>query len=188
MKWLPWVVLALLVAACARPQPPDEWAVERQVSRDKTDTAADAICTNAEALALGALDGADFTTAIDEMARLAAVIGATEALGALNRATAFADADVERALIHDEIVAASEIIDIASDEMCGLPIFSATYASANWALCYGELGIPVAEICRTDERHDLRRSHHCELSAVLDRRAALPAAQLQHGRDRGAGW
>ena len=146
MKWMSWAAFALICASCAAPQPPTDWTVER-IAPDGGDSndVAIVICDDMRTLALGShADSSRLTNTLDELARISAVVGATAALPALNRARAALDRGAEPADVHDDLVSAAERIDAPSVEFCDLPMFTAVYAASGWPSCHGELAIPVA--------------------------------------------
>jgi hypothetical protein len=146
MKWMSWVAFALLCASCAAPKPPEDWTIERQASDSSAGADSPiAVCEDMCDLALGShADSEDLTATLDELARMSAIVGATAALPALNRATTALDAGAAVIDVHDDLASAADAIDPPSLDVCLLPVFTALYAAGGWPACYGELAIPVA--------------------------------------------
>jgi hypothetical protein len=150
MDWRLWLVVLLLVASCASPEPPDAWAVHRVAPTDEVEEPAGGVCDDIRTLALGS--HADETTldgTLEELARLAAVTGATAALPLLSDIGTLVDdptvSDRRRAVQqHDLMVLASRAIDDATSTVCGLPGFSALYATSGFPDCHFEMEIPIA--------------------------------------------
>jgi len=123
MKWWTWPVLALVVAllaaACAWPEPPDAWAVQRLTSVEEVATSGPA-CDDLRALAPGSLVAEpDREPTLGELVRIAAVVGAAEALPVLNKLRALAadteSPDSEPATDrHDLLLTAGNTIDDAT--------------------------------------------------------------------------
>jgi hypothetical protein len=150
-RWL-WPVVALVVAliaaSCAAPDPPDAWAVQRLTPTE--DVVADpGVCDDVRALALGSrADDTDIGPTLDELGRISAVVGASAALPDLNALRALDDetdlSDLELgARRHDLLLAAAEIIDDATSAVCEIPAFSALYAATGFADCYFPMEIAV---------------------------------------------
>ena len=145
-----WLVVLALGASCASPEPPDAWAVHRVTPTDVVEAPVDGVCEDIRTLALGS--HADETTldgTLEELARVAAVTGATAALPLLNDFGGLADDDSlsdERRAVeqHDLLVLASREIDDATSAACGLPAFSALYATSGFPDCHFEMEIPIA--------------------------------------------
>jgi hypothetical protein len=168
MKWRLSLVVLLLGASCASPEPPDAWAVHRVTPTNEVEQPTDGVCGDIRTLALGS--HADETTldgTLEELARLAAVTGATAALPLLNDVGALDDdptlSDQRRAVErHDLMVLASRAIDDATSAACGLPAFSALYATSGFPDCHFEMEIPIAAYtaprtpgrCTTEGRPD----------------------------------
>jgi hypothetical protein len=165
------LALVVLTGACTSPQRPDDWEVQRIDEPDRADrstTTEDAVCADVRALALGSTPvDTDLAPLVEELARLAAVAGATAALPSLNRIAevaadpALTEAGV-RIATHDLLVTASRPIDEATYAACEIPLFTALYAATDFADCRMELEIPVAAYtappdptgCATAERPD----------------------------------
>ena len=160
MKWklalaVSWLAVSSLAASCAAPEPPEEWVVQR-VTPTEVREESGGVCHDVRVLALGShaheatLDGT-----LDELARLAALTGATEALPLLTRIDTLDDdaeltphqRGVER---HDLLVLASRSIDDATSAACELPAFSALYATTGFPDCHFEMELPVAAYTRAD--------------------------------------
>lgn len=145
-----WLVVLALAASCASPEPPDAWAVHRVTPTDQVEAPTDGVCDDIRTLALGS--HADETTldgTLEELARVAAVTGATAALPLLNDIGELTDddslSDRRRAVQqHDLLVLASREIDDATSTACGLPAFSALYATSGFPDCHFEMEIPIA--------------------------------------------
>ncbi len=96
------------------------------------------VCEDIEALALGSLaTETDIEPALDELARLGAVAGASDALVHLTTAH---DADDPSS----SLAAAAVDLDAAGYAECEIPIFSALYVTTTWASCHGAVDIPAA--------------------------------------------
>ncbi len=160
MKWklalaVSWLAVSSLAASCAAPEPPEEWVVQR-VAPTEVREETGGVCHDVRVLALGShaheatLDGT-----LDELARLAALTGATEALPLLTRIDTLDDdpeltshqRGVER---HDLLVLASRSIDDATAAACELPAFSALYATTGFPDCHFEMELPVAAYTTAD--------------------------------------
>lgn len=150
MKWSLLLVVMLFGASCASAEPTDAWAVHRVTPTNEVEEPTDGVCDDIRNLALGS--HADETTldgTLEELARLAAVTGATEALPLLNDVGALAEdptvSDHRRTVEqHDLMVLASRAIDDATSTACGLPGFSALYATSGFPECHFEMEIPIA--------------------------------------------
>lgn len=148
MKRRLWIVAALVAASCSSPQPPDAWAVERVADDDEVLT--DALCQDVTTLALGShADDPDLVSTLDELARIAALAGATDALPTLGDiAVVLADTEMSEqgrfVALHDLLVDAAGALDDATAAACEIPVFSALYASSGFPDCHFEMEIPVA--------------------------------------------
>lgn len=150
------LVVALIAASCAAPEPPDAWAVQRLTPTEEV-VADPGVCDDVRALALGSrADDTDIGPTLDELARISAIVGATAALPDLD---AFRDLDDETDLSdlelgarrHDLLAAAAEIIDDATSRVCEIPAFSALYATTGFADCYFSMEIAVGAYTLADD-------------------------------------
>ena len=145
-----WLVVLALGASCASPEPPDAWAVHRVTPTDAVEAPTDGVCADIRTLALGShADETSLDGTLEELARVAAVTGATAALPLLNDIGELTDdetlSDRRRAVQqHDLLVLASREIDDAASTVCGLPAFSALYATSGFPDCHFEMEIPIA--------------------------------------------
>lgn len=139
----------VLAASCAAPEPPDAWAVERVTPTDDREEVS-GVCEEVRALALGShADEESLDATLDELARIAASIGATEALPLLSDVGAIADDEAlterqQEIRRHDLLVQASRPIDDATADACDIPVFSALYAGTGFPDCHLVLDIPIA--------------------------------------------
>lgn len=142
-------MVLLLAASCAAPERPDGWAVQRVTPTDDRVEPV-GVCEDIRTLALGSraeettLDGT-----LDELARIAATTGATAALPLLSDIGGLeADPDLSPHAVavqrHDLLVTASRSIDDTTSAACGIPAFSALYATTGFPDCHFEMEIPVA--------------------------------------------
>lgn len=143
-------LVAFVASACSKPEPPDEWQIQRVAPPDDTAEVEDELCTEVRTFATGTLDDrTELEPMLEELARLAALSGATEALSPLDRVGSVAD-DPElttvgrRLATHDLLVAASRPVDDATWVACEVPLFTALYAGGGIADCHLELDIAVA--------------------------------------------
>jgi hypothetical protein len=166
MKWWTWIVVsivvALLAASCASPEPTDAWAVQRLTPVEDVVTGG-TVCDDVRTLALGALAAeTDLEPTLDELARIAAVVGATDALPALNELRALA-ADTESSESelavdrHDLLFTAGNAIDDATSVACEVPAFSALYATSGFPDCFFEMEIAVGAYTVAGEPGDCRQ-------------------------------
>ena len=149
MKWCPWIVVLLLAASCAAPQPPEAWSVERVTPTDDR-PAESGVCSDVRTFALGSHAAeTSLGGTLDELARIAALTGATAALpllsdlGELDTDDSLTDAG-RRIRQHDLLVLASRSIDASTAASCSIPAFSALYAASGFPECHFEMEIPVA--------------------------------------------
>lgn len=149
MKWSLWIALVLLAASCAAPDRPEAWSVQRVTPTDEVEELSD-VCQDVRTLALGShADEETLDGTLEELARLAATTGATDALPLLSDVAALADDETisphRRAVQqHDMMVLASRSIDDATARACAIPGFSALYATTGFADCHFEMEIPIA--------------------------------------------
>jgi hypothetical protein len=166
MKWWTWIVVsivvALLAASCASPEPTDAWAVQRLTPVEDVVTGG-TVCDDVRTLALGALAAeTDLEPTLNELARIAAVVGATDALPALNELRALA-ADTESSESelavdrHDLLFTAGNAIDDATSVACEVPAFSALYATSGFPDCFFEMEIAVGAYTVAGEPGDCRQ-------------------------------
>lgn len=166
MKWRLWIVVLLIAASCSAPEPPDAWAIERFTDEDE-DVVVDALCVDVIEFALGSFgDQPDLVPLLDDLARIGALAGATEALPSLGAVeSTLADeslSDHNRFVrLHDLLVGAANTLDDATAAACEIPVFSAMYATSGFPDCHFELELPVAAYtkrrepgCTTDGRPD----------------------------------
>ncbi len=149
------VATALLAASCGGAN--EAAVIERQAPADGADDAPVAsewsICDDVEAFARGSHAGDDLEPVLDEMARLAAVLGANDALPHLDAMATAARADESMAHAMD---AAAEVLDRHGVEACGIPVFTAMYVSTSFSSCFGRAPIaagtmvPDSGACETD--------------------------------------
>ena len=138
MKWSLFMVVALLATACSGPNRTDRWTVERQAPLGGENSPAHTICGDIESLALGSLAGeTDIDPVLDELARVGAIVGATDALPHLAAAR-----DAEDPA--QSLAAAATDLDAAGYAECEIPIFTALYVSTSWADCFGTVDIPAS--------------------------------------------
>jgi len=142
------VVVALLASACSGPTPPDRWTVERQVPEGGESSPTHSICSDIEALALGSLAAeTELDPVIDELARVGAVVGATDALPHLAAAREADDPS-------PSLAAAAANLDAAGYAECEIPVFTALYVTTSWAACFGAVDIPAATVVATIDPSD----------------------------------
>ncbi len=138
MRWSIALLVALGATACAGPDRPDYWTAERAVPVAADSTPVTGVCGELEILALGAhADETDLAAVVDELARLGAVVGATEALVHLAEAR---DGDADAAA--PALAAAAGDLDASGYSECEIPLFSAVYVTTSWAQCHGP--VPIA--------------------------------------------
>ena len=139
MKWRLSTLVALAVFAASCGGSSDTAVIERQVSAaDPAPAPERSICDDVEAFALGSHAGDDLGRIIDELARLAAVLGASEALPHVADMKAAMEDDGELARSMD---AAAEAVDHAGYAACGVPMFTAMYVSTSFGSCFGRAPI-----------------------------------------------
>ncbi|MEQ8842923.1 MAG: hypothetical protein RIB98_18250 [Acidimicrobiales bacterium] len=156
MKSRIWLVLVLLGAACAAPEPPDEWSVERLTPPPEETAEPVGVCDDIRELATGShADETELDGTLAALARIAATTGATSALpllsdiGDLGTATTTSSGELlsngEVAVLrHDLLLTAGRAIDDATATACGIPAFSALYATSGFPECHFEMEIPIA--------------------------------------------
>lgn len=165
MKTRLWIAAVLFAASCSTPEPPDAWAIER--ISGEGDVVVETLCADVADLALGSLaDQPGIGPTLDELARIGALAGATDALPKISRIEATLDdpalSESNRFVqAHDLLVAAALSLDDATATACGIPVFSALYATSGFPDCHFELELPVAGYtalrgpgCSTDGRPD----------------------------------
>jgi hypothetical protein len=151
-----WFVVLLLAASCAPPERHEAWAVQRVTPTDRVEEIT-GVCQDVRTLALGShADETALEGTLDELARLAATTGATAALPLLSDIGALsADTTLSAHTIavqqHDLLVLASRSIDTATATACGIPAFSALYATSGFPDCHFEMEIPVAAYTNVGE-------------------------------------
>lgn len=137
------VVITVVIAAgaCAGPEKTDRWTAERSTDDAPAVEGMAAVCDEVEATALGSLAAeSDLDATIDELSRLAAVLGATMALPAFEAARGTDDEATRRTAM----TAAAAALDTAANDHCAVPMFTALYAATGWADCHGEVDIAAA--------------------------------------------
>ena len=148
------LALCVFVASCGGSDGPT--VIERQVSAEEIETPENpqmTICDEVEAFARGSHAGDDIHAVLDEMARLAAVLGASAALPHLADMKAAIEDDGQTARSLD---AAAEAFDTTSYAECGIPAFTAMYVTTSFASCFGRAPIaagqmvPDSEGCESD--------------------------------------
>ncbi|MEM8704830.1 MAG: hypothetical protein AAGE98_00115 [Actinomycetota bacterium] len=153
MKWRLSVLIALSVLAASCGGSDEVAVIERQVSADDVLQPESSVCADVEAFAMGSHAGDDIHAVIDETARLAAVLGASEALPHLADMKAAIDADEQTARSLD---AAAEALDRVSYAECRIPLVSAMYVTTSFASCFGRAPIaagtmvPDSQGCEPD--------------------------------------
>ena len=147
-RWL-WVVIVLLAASCAAPERPAAWSVERHTPVDEVEELS-GICEDVRDLALGSrAEDTGLENTLADLARLAANTGATSALPLLtdvgDLATDTTQSEQEVAILqHDLLLLAGRSIDDSTAAVCGIPAFSALYATTGFPDCHFEMEIPIA--------------------------------------------
>jgi hypothetical protein len=115
----------------------DKWLVEEVTSPASTvceDIAAHAPDTDT--------DGEpDTGPTLDELSRISALVGASEALPHRTDAPTAVEADESPALALGQAAAA---IDAASFAECKIPVFTALYLSTSFSSCHVRVALPVA--------------------------------------------
>ena len=168
MKWSLLLVVLMFGASCGSPEPTDAWAVREAERTEDVEEPTDDVCDDIRTFALGSHgDDTNLDNTLEELARLAAVTGATAALPLLNDIAALAEdttmSDHRRGVEqHDLMVSAGQAIDDATSTACGLPGFSALYAASGFPDCHFEMEIPIAAYttsgtpgqCTTEGRPD----------------------------------
>ena len=147
------VGFAVLAAACGTGSGAPA-TIERQVSGDGlVDTVGDA-CDDLESLALGRMENVrDLGVIVDELARIGALIGATEALPHLAELRDLID-EGSNETAHP-LANAAATLDAAGQEFCQIPGFTALYVSTSFSTCFARAGIvagglaPETEGCET---------------------------------------
>jgi len=128
--------VALFAVSCAGA---DRGAViERRASGETPPVDAPDICNDVEAFALGSHAGEPLDAIVDELARLAALLGANDVLAPLSDMRAAATANEPMA---DAMHAAAEALDRQSFETCGIPAFTAMCVTASFASCFSRAPI-----------------------------------------------
>lgn len=135
-------LVAFIAAGCSAPQPPDHWTVERQVPVEEDTSPANTVCDDITDLALGQLaEDSDIGPTLDELSRIAALVGASGSLPYLADAYDAVRSDESPVVALGEAAAA---IDAASFAECEIPVFTALYLSTSFASCHGRVALPVA--------------------------------------------
>lgn len=135
------LVVVLAAAACAGPEKTERWTAERAADDLPPVEGLDAACAEVEVLALGALaDESELSTVVDELSRMAAVLGATDALPAFEEVRRAPDEPTRRVAM----TTAAAALDTAAYDHCEIPFFTALYGATGWADCHGEVDIAVA--------------------------------------------
>ena len=140
------VALCVFVASCGGSD--GATVIERQVSAEESDTPQTTVCDEVEAFAMGSHAGDDIHRVLDEMARLAAVLGASEALPHL--------ADMKTAIEENgqtarSLDAAAEAFDTTAYAECGIPAFTAMYVTTSFASCFGRAPIAAGQMVPDSE-------------------------------------
>ncbi|MEO0494463.1 MAG: hypothetical protein AAF081_13725 [Actinomycetota bacterium] len=150
-----WLLVALCVLAGSCGGANEVAVIERQVSADESEDPHTTVCHAIEAFAMGSHAGDDLFAVIDEAARLAALLGASEALPHLADMKAAIDAGDQTARSLD---AAAEALDEAGHAECSIPVFTAMYVTTSFASCFGRAPVaagtmvPDSEGCEPDLR------------------------------------
>ena len=153
MRWRLAVLAALCVFAASCGGGDDVAVIERQVSASADEDPHTTLCHGVEAFAMGSHAGDDQHRVIDELARLGALLGASEALPHLADMKAALDANEQTARSMD---AAAEALDHAAHVECGIPVFTPMYVTTSFASCFGRTPIaagtmvPDSEGCEPD--------------------------------------
>jgi len=139
-------LLAFIAAECSGPQRPNRWTVERQVPVEDIANTTSTMCHDVADLALGRFaedpdPDPDLGQTLDELSRIAPLVGTSDALPPLIEAHAAVDAGHSPALPLGE---AAPAMDEASFAECGIPVFTALYLSTSFASCHGRVALPVA--------------------------------------------
>jgi len=135
-------LVAFIAAGCSAPQRPDHWTVERQVTEEEVASPTNTVCDNMTDLALGRFAGeSEIDPTLAELSRIAALVGASDALPHLAEAHAAVEAETSPALPLGE---AAPAMDAASFVECDIPVFTALYLSTSFASCHGRVALPVA--------------------------------------------
>jgi hypothetical protein len=145
-------LLAFIAAGCSAPQRPDHWTVERQAPVEDVVSPTNSVCADISDLALGKHAGdTDIGPALDELSRIAALVGASEALPHLANAHVAVDTDESPAAALGE---AAPAIDAASFAECEIPVFTALYLSTSFSSCHVRVALPVAGLAPDAEGCD----------------------------------
>ncbi|NCG25738.1 MAG: hypothetical protein GWP47_16600 [Actinobacteria bacterium] len=135
-------LLAFVAAGCSTPQRTDHWTVARHVPDEEVASPTQTVCDDISDLDLGRFAAdTDIGPAFEELSRVAALVGAPEALPHLATAHAAVKADESPALAVSQAAAA---IDAASFAECEIPVFTALYLSTSFSSCHGRVALPVA--------------------------------------------
>lgn len=140
------VALCVFLASCGGSDGPT--VIERQVSAEVSETPQMTVCDEVEAFAMGSHAGDDIHRVLDEMARLAAVLGASEALPHLADMKVAIEENGQTARSLD---AAAEAFDATSYAECGIPAFTAMYVTTSFASCFGRAPIAAGQMVPDSE-------------------------------------
>jgi hypothetical protein len=136
------VLMAVLAAGCSAPQRTDHWTVERQVPVEDISSPTHTVCDDISDLALGRFAGdTDIGPTLDELSRIAAVVGASEELPHLTNAHTAGEAGESPARPLGE---AAPAIDAVSFTEYEIPVFTALYLSTSFSSCHVRVALPVA--------------------------------------------
>jgi|GEM_PF-1928538 hypothetical protein len=135
-------LVAFVAASCSAPQRTNHWTVERHVPGEEVSSPTNTVCDDISDLTLGRFaSDTDIGPTLDELSRIAALVGASAALPHLTTAQAAAEAGDSPAL---PLGQAASAIDAASFTECEIPVFTALYLSTSFASCHGRVALPVA--------------------------------------------
>jgi len=143
------MVVVLIAASCAAPEAPEAWSVERVTPTDDR-VEGTGICDDVRTLALGShAHEVDLDGTLTELARIAALTGATTALPLLDDIGELVNdgslsETAQRVQRHDLLVLAGRTIDASTTSTCGIPAFSALYTASGFPDCHLELELPIA--------------------------------------------
>jgi hypothetical protein len=142
-----WVLRVIVLTAFAATggdasQRLGSWTDERQVPVEDIASPTNTVCDDLTDLPLGRFAGdSDIGPALDEPSRIAALVGASEALPHLAEArVAVASGDSPAIPLGD----AAPAIDAASFAECEIPVFTTLYLSTSFSSCHVHVALLVA--------------------------------------------
>jgi len=157
-RWALRVValVAFAAANCSAPQRTDHWMVERHMPDEEVASPTHTVCDDITDLTLGRFAGdSDIGPILDELSRIAPLVGASAALPHLTDAHAAAEAGDSPAL---PLGQAASAIDAASFTECEIPVFTVLSLSTSFSSCHGRVALPVAGLAPATTGCDLTSS------------------------------